>query len=178
MRNGITMISVDHNMYGVIIPALACFILLGAVFCLIFKRLISQNPYMSASDVLQEPFSPSHYTTMRRLLDFSDESFLRTAGWSQASIRKFRKSRITIFRAYLNQLSYDFRRISNALKLLMVCSKVDRPDLWRLLAKQRLTFTFAMLSVKCRLVLFQFGWSQVDAHDLVQSLELIYSQLQ
>ena len=63
------------------------------------------------------------------------------------------------------------------IKLLMVTSQVDRPDLAGFLMKQQLLFVFAMMSVELKLLLYGFGWSNVDVHRLTDSVDAVCAQL-
>ena len=75
-------------------------------------------------------FSPSRYRAMERLLDDSDRDFLHAQpGISSVIVKKFRKARVVLFRAYMHQLSDDFHRVCKALKMLMVHAPVERHDL-------------------------------------------------
>jgi hypothetical protein len=51
----------------------------------------------------------------------------------------------------------DFQRTCEALKLLMVQSLIDRPDLARTVMTQQIVFLVAMLRVQVRLTLYAFG---------------------
>jgi len=67
-------------------------------------------------------------------------------------IRSSAPKRVKLFRGYMHQLSEDFNRICKALKLLMVQSHADRPDLAGLLLKQQFTFSMAMMAVEVKLI--------------------------
>ena len=111
-------------------------------------------------------------------LDDEDRNFLRSQpGWNWQKEKHFRKSRIKIFRGYLRQLSSDFDLVCFAVKSLLVSSKVDRPDLVRLVAKQQFRFACGMASVECKLLLYRFGWINVDARALIRPLEMVCGQL-
>ena len=69
------------------------------------------------------------------------------------------------------QLSEDFNRICKAIKWRLVTSQADRPDLAGFLMKQQLIFVFAMMSVELKLVLYGFGWSNVDVYRLRRSVD-------
>jgi hypothetical protein len=56
-------------------------------------------------------------------------------------------------RTHLPRLKVDFRRICMAVKVLMVQSERDRPDLGRLLMRNQITFTYRMMMVR-----FQLAW--------------------
>jgi hypothetical protein len=76
---------------------------------------------------------------MERLLAEADQKLVASLD-DRRMARKFRKVRVKIFRGYMMQLSEDFNRICKAIKLLMVTSQVDRPDLAGILMKQQLIF--------------------------------------
>jgi len=124
-------------------------------------------------------FSPSRYRAMERLLDESDRDFLHTQpGVSGAVIKKFRKARVTLFRAYMHQLSDDFHRVCKALKTLMVHAPVERHDLAGLILKQQFHFTVTMMTTEVRLVLYSWGWAGVNAEALLEPLTAVRMQLQ
>ena len=113
---------------------------------------------------------------MERLLAEADQKLVASLD-DRRMARKFRKVRAKIFRGYMMQLAEDFNRICKAIKLLMVTSQVDRPDLAGFLLKQQLVFSFAMMSVELKLLLYGFGWSNVDVHRLTESVDAVCAQL-
>jgi hypothetical protein len=157
------------------------FALPAAGFVVLLKRL-------TASDRTSHPlpledwegiFSPSRYRAMERLLDDSDRDFLHgQPGASRLVEKKFRKERVTLFRAYMHQLSDDFHRICKALKLLMVHAQVERHDLAGLILKQQFQFTVTMMTTEVRLVLYSWGWAGVSAQALLEPLTAVRTQLQ
>jgi hypothetical protein len=56
-------------------------------------------------------------------------------------------------RTHLPQLKSDFKLISRAVKVIIVQSKRDRPDLVRALARNQITFAYRMTMVRLR-----FAW--------------------
>jgi hypothetical protein len=160
----------------IIAPAIG-FILLAAGFCVIFARLISRDriglPAAESDDIC----SPMRYRVMERLLAEADQKLVASVG-DRRMARKFRKVRVRIFRGYMMQLSEDFNRICKTIKLLMVTSQVDRPDLAGFLMKQHLLFVFAMVSVEVKLFFYGVGWSNVDVHRLTESVNAVCAQLQ
>jgi hypothetical protein len=160
------------------IPA-AFFILLGVAFGALFATLISRDRINGFPDVSDEIFSQARYRAMDRLLGEEDQNFLRSqAGWNRLKEKNFRKARIRILRGYVQQLADDFNKICKAIKFLIVSSAVDRPDLAGLLMKQRFLFASGMISVEFKLILYGFGWSSVDVHDLMRTLETMRGHLQ
>jgi hypothetical protein len=53
-------------------------------------------------------------------------------------------------RMHLPQLKSDFKLISRAVKVIIVQSKRDRPDLVRALARNQMTFAYRMMMVRFR----------------------------
>src|SRR5215475_12636455 len=77
-----------------------------------------------------DELSVQRYLPMLRLLESGDVEFIRAQpGYSRRMEWRLRAQRCQIFRGYLRCLNLDFRRICMALKLLMVQSQQDRPDL-------------------------------------------------
>jgi hypothetical protein len=165
-------------MNALLIPA-AGFILLGLAFGALFARLISRDRIDRFPGESDEIFSLARYRAMDRLLSEEDQNFLRMQpGWNRRKAKNFRKTRIRIFRAYVQQLSADFNKICKAIKLLMVTSEVDRPDLAGLLMKQKFLFVVGMISVEFKLTLYGFGWRSVEVQDLMRTLKTMRSHVQ
>jgi hypothetical protein len=75
-------------------------------------------------------------TDLLRILDQSDGQFLRT---------------------HLRQLEHDFKLTTRAIKLVVVQSNYDRPDLVRFLVKNQITFTYRLMRVRVRLACQRYG---------------------
>ncbi len=160
--------------------SLGIFAFLGIAFLVLFRKLTSGNRETSLPADLDNLFAPSRYKPMERLLDPADGSFLSSQpGCSRGVMRRFRASRLGVFRGYARCLGRDFGRVSNALKMVMIHAPVDRSTLAGVLLKQRLLFSFGMMSLQFRLVLHSFGWSapQADVRNLVAALDALRSQL-
>lgn len=163
-------------MHVVIIAIAICFILLSVGFGFVFSRLISRNRIALPVDESDAICSPIRYRVIERLLAEADQKLVASVG-DRRMARKFRKVRVEIFRGYMVQLSEDFNRICKAIKRLLVTSQVDRPDLAGFLMKQQLIFVFAMVSVEFKLLLYGFGWCNVDVHRLTESVAAACAQL-
>jgi len=169
----------ELSMTVILTIASLIFLGLAAGFSLVFARLIAKDRLSSHSDDWQSIFSPARYRAMERLLGDADENFLRSRiSHCSAIQRNFRTVRIQIFRGYLHQLSNDFDRVAKALKVLMVSSRADRPGLAGLLMKQQFSFTVAYLRIEFNLVLYRFGWAEIDVQALMQPLNAVREQLQ
>ena len=80
----------------------------------------------------------------------------------------FRIQRCQVFEEYLRHLDNDFKRVCMALKVLMVCSAHDRPDLASVLLRSQLTFAYGMIVVRFQMVLYRYGVGNVDVTALVE----------
>jgi hypothetical protein len=111
---------------------------------------------------------------MVRLLSDEDAAFVST---HKAIARKLRTDRRKIFRGYLNCLTKDYARLLNGVRLAMVRSGVDRPDLAHALAKNQILFAFALCRIEYRLLLHQVGIGKVDVSGLVDAIDALRTQV-
>jgi len=164
----------------ILLSSAGIFVFLGMAFLVLFRKLSSGNRETAFQEDLDNLFAPSRYKPMERLLDPADGCFLASqAGCNRGMMRRFRASRLGIFRGYARCLGRDFTRVSNALKMLMIHAPVDRSALAGMLVKQRLMFSVGMMSLQVRLVLHSFGWSapKADIRNLVETLDALRTQL-
>lgn len=125
-----------------------------------------------------DELSLERYRPMLRLLDSADIDFLRVQpGFTPSMEKQLRRQRCQIFRGYLRSLSLDFRRICAAIKLVMLYSKNDRPDLAGALMHHQLVFGMAFVQVECALVLYRFGLGAVDVNGLMRVFDLTRVEL-
>lgn len=116
-----------------------------------------------------EELSIDRYRPMLRLLNQDDIEFMRSQlGFTPKMATEFRIQRCQIFRGYLHHLDNDFKRICMALKILMVQSEWDRPDLASALVRSQMTFAAGMMVVQFQVVLYRYGIGSVDVADLVK----------
>jgi len=163
-----------------IIAGVVCFVLVVAAFHFLFTRLLSlRKVIFSPADILEEPFSAERYRAMDRLLDSADENFLGShPGGTRRMTSRFRKTRISIFRAYLKLLSEDFSRICRAIKLHAIAAEADRSDLAVFMLKEQFRFAKNMLAVEFKLAIYGLGWKGVDVSALIASLNAMRDRLQ
>jgi hypothetical protein len=157
-------------MNPVFLVAAAGFMVLGAGFIILFARLIFSDTIPAFSDEIESIFSLERYHEMERWLE------LRLLSQQGGSTPELRKERVNVFRGYIHQLCNDFNRISRALKMIMINSQVDRPDLAGALMKQQFLFTLAIMAVEFELIFFRFGWN--GGGSIAESLHLLSAQLQ
>jgi hypothetical protein len=125
-----------------------------------------------------DELSTDRYRPMLRLLDSSDIEFLRLqAGYTRKMESKLRAQRCQIIRGYLRCLDMDFKQVCMALKLVLVQSAQDRPDLSAVLMHHQIMFASGMLAVHLRLFLYRWGICTVDAAALVQIFDVMRIEL-
>jgi hypothetical protein len=125
-----------------------------------------------------DELSPDRYRPMMRLLDSGDLEFMRTqAGYTRKMEARLRAQRCQIFRGYLHCLNMDFKRVCMALKLVLVQSAQDRPDLSAVLVHHQIMFTSGLLSVYFRIFLYRWGICRVDATHLLQIFDVMRIEL-
>jgi hypothetical protein len=152
-----------------------CVFLAGS-FVLIFRKL--ERGQFPAEEGWIGQVSPERYCPMARLLHARDFRRLQDHPViSRKMLRRFRAHRVRAFRGYLECLSTDYSRVSQTVKLLMVQSAKDRPDLATLLLRHRMVFTLHLMIVEGRLALYTMGVGTVEAGHLVTALASMRLQL-
>src|ERR1700687_3564058 len=96
----------------------------------ILRKLNSADRSLPVTAGWIDELSTDRYRPMMRLLDSADLEFLRSQpGFTSRMESKLRAQRCQIFRGYLQCLNMDFKRVCMALKLVLVQSEQDRPEL-------------------------------------------------
>jgi hypothetical protein len=114
------------------------------------------------------------YRPMVRLL--SDEDIQFVTG-NKVAAKALRTERRKLFRRYLACLTKDYARLLSGIRMVMVQSGVDRPDLARALAKNRVMFALGICNVEFRLALHAAGIGQVDISGLVGAFDTLREQV-
>ena len=144
----------------------------GVAILLLVRKLAGPATVSQCDPEWITNFSVARYRPMLRLLDEADYKFLAAQpGYSKKYINRLRSERRAIFRAYLRNLVRDFHRLHMAARMVLVYAPQDRPDLAMTLMRQRFLFTFAIMSVECRLLLHTVGIGTVDVRNLLQALD-------
>jgi len=153
----------------IVMAAIAAFVGLGVALCLLIRRLGFAGASLPVTAEWIDELSIERYRPMMRLLDSSDIEFLRAQpGFTPSMATKLRIQRCQIFRGYLRCLSTDFKRVCAALKILMLQSRHDRPDLASVLVHSQVMFACGMLAVHVRVFLYRWGFGGVDVTGLVK----------
>jgi len=162
------------------ILGLAAFVCLavGVALAFLFRRLMTGPKSLPVSVDWIHDLSIARYRPMERLLSEDDYRFLAgQPGFDGRMLRRIRSERRRVFRGYLACLSRDFSLVGAALRLMMMHSTQDRPDLAGILYKQQALFAFGMLAIQGRLVLHACGLGTVDVRGLVRAMESMRLEL-
>jgi len=166
-----------HAMGLLIVLSILMCLALAAVVVLARKLAFTDTSLPLTAEWIDE-LSIERYRPMMHLLDAGDLELLRSQpGFTPAMAAKVRLQRCQVFRGYLRSLRTDFQRVCAALKLLMLHSRYDRPDLAGVLVHQQLMFECGMVLVRFRLFLYRFGLCGVDVTDLVKIFDLMRLEL-
>jgi hypothetical protein len=145
---------------------------------LLLRRIAVSGSSLPLTTEWIDELSIERYRPMFRLLDGEDLEFLRSQpGFTPQMAAKLRVQRCQIFRGYLGCLSADFGRVSAALKVLMLQSRNDRPDLAAALVRHQTTFVLGMAMAHFRLILYRWGVCAVDVRSLVQIFDSMRLEL-
>ena len=151
---------------------------LAAVVVVLARKLASTDTSLPLTAEWIDELSIERYRPMMHLLDGGDAEFLRSQpGFTPGMAAKLRIERCQVFRGYLRCLRTDFQRVCAALKLLMLHSRDDRPDLAGVLVHQQLMFECGLVLVGFRLFLYRFGLCGVDVTDLVKIFDVMRLEL-
>jgi hypothetical protein len=119
-----------------------------------------------------------YYRPMSRILSAGEfESVRLLSGLNQADVARFRASRTTAFRSYLNEMRLDFNRMEFKLRYLMLAASEDEAELVVRLNRLKSRFQLQLYRVEFQLFLFRFGWTALDVTSLVETLAELESSL-
>jgi hypothetical protein len=152
--------------FAILIGALA----LGIIGCVAFllRKIAMPKVNLPVTASWIEELSVERYRPMMRLLDEADFQFLAAQpGVSRKEIRRLRRERIQIFRDYLCDLNTDFACVCLAIKLILLQSRVDRPDLASALLRSQIAFAARMLAVHAGLLGYTIGLPRVQTEALL-----------
>ena len=144
----------------------------------VLRKLNSTSHSWPVTTEWIDDLSSDRYRPMLRLLDSCDIEFLRSqAGFSPKMEAKLRAQRCQILRGYLQCLDTDFQQVCVALKLVLLHSEQDRPDLSAVLMRQQIMFAVRLMAARFRLFLYQRGFCTVDVAPLVRIFEVLHVEL-
>ena len=159
------------------VAILICLAMAAGLFIVIRKIAFSDGDLPVTSEWIDE-LSIERYRPMMRLLGDEDLTFLRSQpGFTPRMAAKLRIQRCRIFRGYLRSLNADFRRVCAALKLIMLHSEDDRPDLAEVLVRHQMMFAMGLMAVEFRLFLYRWDLCDVDVTGLVKVFDAMRLEL-
>ncbi len=163
------------------LPIIVSVLVAGSTACiltLLYRNLVSSLRVHDVDPGRLSRFSVERYRPMARLFAEEDYEFLADQkGYNPRIARQLRRERRRVFRSYLNCLKRDFGQLEAAVKVCMVTSRQDRPDLAKALLKRKLVFTYALMVTEWGLALHSLGLGTVDVSRLVGSLDGMRIQL-
>jgi ribosomal protein L30/L7E len=125
-----------------------------------------------------EEISVERYRPMMRVLDPADFEFVSAQpGTDRNAVRRLRRLRIRIFRRYLRDLNTDFACVCMAIKLILLQSSIDRPDLTSTLIRSQIAFGTEMVAIQARLVLYALGLRRVETKVLLNLFDAMRLEL-
>ncbi|HLK22227.1 MAG TPA: hypothetical protein VKT81_24945 [Bryobacteraceae bacterium] len=152
-------------------------VFLASAFGLVLYRLASRvDPEAGAAEWL-ESFSLESYAPMLRLLDQGDIEFLRKQpGFHPVMAKRLQAARRKVFVDYLWQMTGDFNQLLKIGRLILVSSKVDRPEFAHALGRHRNKFYWSVCVIRCKLALAPLGF-RVGGPDLLTSFGSMLQQV-
>jgi hypothetical protein len=159
------------------ISVFTCLALMLALRLLIRKIAVSGGRLPVTAEWIDE-LSIERYRPMMRLLNREDLDFLRSQPrFTRRMATRLRVQRCQIFRDYLRWLKEDFGRVSAAIKVLLLQSRHDRPDLAAALVRYQATFALRIFTVQFRLFLYRWGGCAVDVSSLLGTFDVMRQEL-
>jgi hypothetical protein len=151
---------------------------LALALVMVIRSLGSTGQCLPVTAEWIDELSIERYKPMMRLFDPADFEALRSQpGYSPRMAAKLRAERCVIFRGHLRSLNMDFRRVCMALKIVMVQSQQDRPDLAAVLVHHQIMFACGMIMISARIFLFRWGNCTVDVTSMVQIFDVMRLEL-
>jgi len=144
---------------------------LGAGLLVLVRRIGSMHTNLPVTADWIDELTLDRYHPMKRLLEAEDVPLVGTRPGRAEQAGQQRIQRCRVFCQYLHGLQVDYRRVTTAIRVLMVQSRHDRPDLARLLIRQEALFAMRMIFIHARLLLYRWGYGGVDATGLVQTFD-------
>jgi hypothetical protein len=163
----------------IVISASIVVALLAALLVMVRRALSTGGDLLPLNAEWIDELSIERYRPMMRLLDESDVEFLRSQpGFTPRMAAALRTQKERIFRGYLRCLCADFHQVCTAVKVLMLQSRDDRPDLASALVRAQATFATGILVVQVRLFFWRWGLCAVDLATLVRTFDSMRVELQ
>jgi len=153
-------------------------VLLAATFIALLVRLASRVDDRCLTAEWLDSLSTDNYAPMQRLLDRRDFEFLASQpGYRREIGDQLLTERRRVFAGYLNRLVGDFNQLVRLIKLSLVHSTQDRPELAQSLVKEQVRFYSQVCWIRFRLAFFPLGLEHLDTGKLVAAVNAMRDQL-
>jgi len=150
----------------------------AAIFAVILRKLAAGPQPLPVTAEWIDDLSVERYRPMLRLLSQEDLRYLAAQpGFTPAMGRRFRAQRCQIFRGYLRWLQSDFQRVCTAIRVLMLQSQHDRPDLASILLRQQTMFALGLVGIHFRLLLYRLGIAGVGVDGVMTAFDRLRLEL-
>jgi len=162
-----------------LVPILILLAVQAAVLLLVNQcRIVRREQPMTCDANWLSQVPANRYRPMLRLLDERDFALMRVQpGFTPDMTARMRRQRAQIFARYLDSLQTDFRALTHTIKLILIQSEVDRPDLARMLVRVQILFALGMVLIRVRLWLYRWNLMTVEASPLVRMFEYLRAKL-
>ena len=135
---------------------------------LAIRSILASKTALPVTTEWLDELSPERYRPILRLLAEGEMDFLDSQpGFTPGMLAAVRRHRAEAIRDRLQAMSCDFSLVCAALKLIMLQSQVDRPELALALLRSQITFAGNMLLAHGRLWLYRVGLGSVDVSALI-----------
>ncbi len=151
---------------------------LSVCFWLLARALRRSAVAVPVTTEWLDDLSVDRYRAMLRLLEEEEIDFIREQpGYTREIERRFRKDRCAVAREYLRGMHTDFRRVCAVLKIVILQSQDDRPDLAAALLHGRLLFARSVVLYQFRLLLFRYGLPGFETPEMFRVFEAMRLEL-
>lgn len=142
-----------------------------AMFCLIIGMLVK----MWRGGAVEGPsraFRPVEVRPLLRMFSTTDAAFLETQpGYRPEIWKELRSRRAAICKGYLRRVENEFFELHRTLRLLVLTSEIDRPEISTLMMREASRFRLSLAKARFRLMLYSLGIETRPLTDLVEPLE-------
>ena len=164
-------------MNAILMFAVLAFVATGCC-ALVLRKVAFPKAHAPITAAWVDELSVDRYRPMLRLLDGGDFEFLcALTGRDPKRLDNLRRERVRIFRGYLRDLNTDFACVTMAIKMIMLQSEIDRPDLASTLLRSQVVFGARMLSIHAGLVSYQLGLGRVEIGGLLNLFDSMRQEL-
>ena len=150
----------------------------GCGFAALLRQTPSRGRFPKATPEWVNTLSTAKYRPMERLLTDDDFNFVGSQPRVQLENGQEVEGATAPHPSNVSALDQDFHRLCDGLRMVMLSSTQDRPDLAVALFKQRVSFTIGLALVRLRIAMHATDWATADIRALVDTLHAVRDQFQ